>query len=131
MSIAKAHNLDSQLSKHNFCLNGREITCLSLHHLLINSPLRSGSDDDFVSFAKTGMKEEHCEEAENRKRDQSNSLWWRQLRYGRITASIVCEASNKTCTNYGLMIESCKLHNPAAIATQSSINGIKLLLTQA
>ena len=39
------------------------------------------------------MKQEHCEEAENRTRDQSNSLWWHKLRYGRTTASTVYEAS--------------------------------------
>ncbi|CAG9761284.1 unnamed protein product [Ceutorhynchus assimilis] len=49
--------------------------------------------DSFIAYAKTVMTEEACRTAEKNSREQVDSTEWFELRYGKITASVLYEAS--------------------------------------
>lgn len=95
MLKAQEKQIDSQLSRHQFDLIERECYLLSLHQLLIKFVENGGSSaSDFLQFAASGMTERLCSKAEIEIRQQSESFLWFELRYGRITASVLHEASH-------------------------------------
>ncbi|XP_011884086.1 PREDICTED: uncharacterized protein LOC105571227 [Vollenhovia emeryi] len=106
MECAKQKQLDSQISRHWFDLESRQIRCLSLHQLIINF-LETGKNGalDFFSFAKNCISEELCEQAEIMTRNQSNEHLWFELRYGRITASKIYEAARCKTSDGSLVNE--------------------------
>lgn len=92
---SKAKQLDSQLSRHAFDLLERTVYTLSIHQLMFNfyTEKDSLSADNFIKFAEEEMFENLCEQAEKKTRDQKDDTLWHELRFGRITASNVYEAS--------------------------------------
>lgn len=95
MTKAKEKQIDNQLSRHSFTLTEREMYSLSLHQLLIIFLENKGtSASDFIQFAASQMKNEFCAKIETETKQQRDSLLWHELRYGRITASTLYEASH-------------------------------------
>jgi len=92
---AKAKQLDSQLSRYIFDLLERTVYTLSIHQLMFNFCTEKDSltVDNFIMFAKEKMSENLCKEAEERTKDQKDDALWHELRFGRITASNIYEAS--------------------------------------
>lgn len=68
---------------------------ISIHQLLLNYFKTNGdhSADEFILYGKSEMTYVLCEQAEIETRKQSKAKEWFELRYGRITASIVYEAA--------------------------------------
>lgn len=69
---------------------------ISLHQIMQTFLASDTSQKDaeaFISCAKSIMTDGACKEAEKYSQSQSDSPEWHELRYGRITASIVYEAS--------------------------------------
>lgn len=78
----------------HFTLTRSDSFKLSLHQLIIefgrNNILNA---DNFISFASNNMQASTCIIAENATLAQSNSALWKELRYGRITASKLYEVA--------------------------------------
>ncbi|XP_046142526.1 uncharacterized protein LOC114882098 [Osmia bicornis bicornis] len=92
---AEEKQIDSQLSRHNFEVLERECYSLSLHHLLIAFLMNGGSAaNDFIRFAMSKMTAQLISKTEVETRQQSESSLWYELRYGRITASVMHEAAH-------------------------------------
>ena len=90
----KEKKLDSQLSRHNYVLEERKPYALSIHQLLLKYIDNGGTDvDNFIQFSQKEMCQKLCDEAQNMTKDQSENLLWHELRYGRLTASKIYEAS--------------------------------------
>lgn len=64
--------------------------------------MKKGTVEDFTAFAEKQMTEFLCTEAEKLTRIQGTDLWM-DLRYGRITASIINEAANCKTINGSLV----------------------------
>ena len=47
--------------------------------------------DEFLAFASSNMDRNLCKEAKERTRNQGKDVAWHEMRYGRITASKICE----------------------------------------
>ncbi|XP_054723113.1 uncharacterized protein LOC129233057, partial [Uloborus diversus] len=80
---------------------------LSLHILKMNfqEANAGGSADEFLLFIQSKMTSALCQEAENASRYQAKSSKWHELRYGRITASKIHEASR--CKTFdGSLVEA-------------------------
>ncbi|XP_043484808.1 uncharacterized protein LOC122512804 [Leptopilina heterotoma] len=91
---AEARQVDSQLSRYTITLTEREVHSLSIHQLLSDfCSNNEDSFDDFVNYATQKMLQNLCMLAENKTRDQKNNVLWHELRFGRITASNIYEAS--------------------------------------
>ena len=103
MEIAKKNQVDSQLSRYNIDLSDRNVYKLSIHHLIVNFVRKNGSGDDFIEYAKTEMNDTLCSETEKKTRNQSSEILWYELRYGRISASNIFEASRCTTKNGSLV----------------------------
>lgn len=102
---AEEKQIDSQLSRHNFTLAERELYSLSLYQLIIQFfQSKRFSVNDFLEFVTTQLKEELYTKAEIETREQNNNLLWHELRFGRITASILHEAAHCQ-TNDGSFIQ--------------------------
>lgn len=102
---AKAQQIDSQLSRHTFNLQERTVYTLSVHQLMFNfcTETDSLSADNFIKFAKEKMFENLCKEAEKKTKDQKDDILWHELRFGRITASNIYEASRCHTTEGNLV----------------------------
>lgn len=88
------NQVDTQLSRYSFDLAVRDVYRLSLHQLLLLYSLEDKcSADNFIIFAKKKIDADLCVKAEIETRQQSESLLWYELRYGRITASKLHEAA--------------------------------------
>ncbi|XP_043463389.1 uncharacterized protein LOC122510904 [Leptopilina heterotoma] len=89
----KGHNHDCQLSRY-FLPTNLEKTA-SMHHLMINFFSQKNDKNvlKFVDFAQNILDANLIDLVEKLTRDQSNSTLWFELRYGRITASNIHEAS--------------------------------------
>lgn len=104
MTKAKEKQIDSQLSGHNFALAEKETYSLSLHQLLIKFLKNKGIfANDFIQFATSQIKKELCSKIEMETKQQSDSLLWHELRYGRITASVIHEAAHCNTKNGSLV----------------------------
>ncbi|KAJ8978086.1 hypothetical protein NQ317_004620 [Molorchus minor] len=69
---------------------------VSIHHLFIKYMKQNSGNpsvEDFLLSAVQTMTDPLCVEAENSTKNQSESKDWFELRFGRITASIVYEAA--------------------------------------
>ncbi|KAF5300734.1 hypothetical protein FQR65_LT19317 [Abscondita terminalis] len=67
---------------------------LSLHHLIITYVANSaGSAVDFLKYASNLMNDRLCQQAEEESKLQHKCNLWYELRYGRITASKIYEAT--------------------------------------
>lgn len=81
---------------------------LSLHNLsywFIETKGRAFSSEDFLEFCEQHMAHDLCVDAEEKTRLQSSSSLWHQLRFARITASKLYEAS-RCKTIDGSLVES-------------------------
>lgn len=80
----------------------RLINCLSMRQLIFWFSMEddSGSYKNFVEFTKREMLLILCQQAEQETRDQYKSQLWLELRIGRITASIIHEASMNASIPY-------------------------------
>lgn len=94
MTKAKEKQIDSQLSRHNFALAERETYSLSLQLLIQFFETKKISASDFMEFATSQMKKELCIKIKTETKLQSESLLWHELRYGRITASVIHEVTH-------------------------------------
>ena len=97
MKIAQDKCLDSQISRYHYNLEERETYCLSLHNLIIDFCEEKENKHDsasFLQFIKTKISSKLCLHAESLTRNQSNCLFWYELRFGRITASKFYEAAH-------------------------------------
>ena len=79
-----------------------EIYMLSLHHLIQN--FIGNKVENFIKHCQMEMLDETIDDAEKETRSQSNCLLWYELRFGRITASILYQTS-KCKTNDGSLVE--------------------------
>ena len=88
---------DSQLSRHIIPLSLKAE--LSLHQIMIRFVhLNSSTDvDSFLKFASEIATQDLCLRASKDTIDQSDCKLWKELRYGRITASKVYEIAH--CKN--------------------------------
>ncbi|KAL7293484.1 hypothetical protein TKK_0012931 [Trichogramma kaykai] len=97
---AQKRNLDSQLTRHNFEMKDREVYMLSMHYIF-NQCVTEGllSVSEVIQFSKQLLQDRHdlCKKAE------LENLLWFELRYGRITASKLYEAS-KCSTGDGSLL---------------------------
>ncbi|XP_011859819.1 PREDICTED: uncharacterized protein LOC105557244, partial [Vollenhovia emeryi] len=104
LKIAEEKQLDSQITRIYISLKEREVGCLSIHQLLIEfKSTGQQSAQDFFAFASTRLTSRLCSLAECSTRDQSDSLLWHELRYGRITASKILEAAHCKTSDGTLM----------------------------
>lgn len=80
--------------------------CLSTYHskIMFNSLAGDKSADNFLSYMKTIMTAERCNEAVVATESQSKSSLWFDLRYGRVTASHLYEVA-RCKTVDGVLIE--------------------------
>ncbi|XP_011165047.1 uncharacterized protein LOC105199588 [Solenopsis invicta] len=103
IEIAKARKLDSQITRHFIHNYDNSLKSLSLHFLLLKYCSCSDRDKrnvtDFLLFAKQHMSLNLCIEAAKATKEQSSCSLWYELRYGRITASTIYEATNCKTTN--------------------------------
>lgn len=113
---AAAKQLDSQLSRHAFDLEERKVHALSIHQLIFNF-IQSDekiSVDNFLNFSMQKFSQDLCLQAEQQTRSQSNDILWHELRFGRVTASHVFEASRCRTPNGSLVnriIGAAKVYN--------------------
>ncbi|KAJ8685820.1 hypothetical protein QAD02_021613 [Eretmocerus hayati] len=84
---------DSQVSRYLFDLDVSRVNCLSIHQLVYDF-YGDTSALDFFEFARVKMSPELCVEIEERTRNQSDDPLWHEMRFGRLTASIIHEASH-------------------------------------
>lgn len=70
---------------------------------LYNRLISGGNADDFLQTTRALLTTEVLKEIERRTREQSDSSIWREMRYGRITASIV-HAVSRCQTNDGALV---------------------------
>lgn len=68
---------------------------LSLHHLSFEYLQTKGSHlaNSFITFSKANITQTGIEKVINKTKGQYKSPLWRELRYGRITGSLVYEVS--------------------------------------
>lgn len=99
---------------------------LSLHQLGINyKNLKTASNiDEFMAFMTKSMSKSACLEAELLTRQQSNCPEWFELRFGRITASLLYETA-RSKTFSGSLKEKILGANPP-IETEAINRGKKL-----
>jgi len=87
-------NFDCQLSRHFICVKShRELSMHSLMLKFYNTSTCKDSDN-FLNFAKYEMDVKSCKEVAKNTINQSESTLWKELRYGRITASRIYEISH-------------------------------------
>lgn len=103
VELAKAKQLDSQLSRHSFELEERKVYSISIHQLMYNIYTEGYSSEDFINYAKGKMSDDICKEAERKIKGQKDDILWQELRFGRITASNVYEASRCQTANGSLL----------------------------
>lgn len=97
---AKEKQVDGQLSMHNCKLIEREMYSVSLHQLLINFLENKGTTaDDFMQFVTSQMNQKLCSKIVKETTQQSENVLWHELRYGRITASVLHEAAHCDTAN--------------------------------
>lgn len=86
--------IDCQISRHLFDLREREVYSLSIHQLLLNF-LKSENKtaQEFIRYSISKMTPELCSAIELITKNQKDNLLWHELRYARITASNVHEAT--------------------------------------
>ncbi|CAG9772237.1 unnamed protein product [Ceutorhynchus assimilis] len=101
---ASATGLDGNIFLH---MGVTEKTTMSMFQLILsykeNEP--SPSPEDFIEYIRSIMTEDLCREAERSTVSQSKSTEWYELRFGRITASIIYEAS-RCKTKEGSLVEA-------------------------
>lgn len=71
-------------------------TRISLYQILLNyveANPTNHSPEDFLVYARSAITDNACEEAEYKTRSQAESHEWFEMRFGRITASVVYEAA--------------------------------------
>lgn len=111
MKKASEKNIDSQISRHLFSLRERELYSLSIHELMIEfTKTGKTTADEFIRFSISKMTQDKCTEVEINTRDQNNSFLWHELRYGRITASILYEATRCKTTDGSLVFKILGAH---------------------
>lgn len=76
-----------------FHLRERKVHSVSMHQLIFSICSEKRSGNDLVKYAKEEMLKNLCEEIENMTRNQKDNLLWHEMRFGRITASILYAAS--------------------------------------
>lgn len=95
----KKRNIQGNLIK--YLSNKKTAATLSIHDLGLaffkNESVEQNSDQ-FIDFCKSAMTESLCKTLEIQTRDQYKQPFWYELRYGRITASKVYDAS--VCKTY-------------------------------
>lgn len=102
---SKEKNVDSQITRHSFTVPERMTYSLSMHQLLINFiENNETSATDFLRFIKSQMSQEICQKIQQQTREQSDNLLWHELRYGRITASILHEVAHCKTSNGNLIL---------------------------
>lgn len=101
---ANAQQTDSQISRHLFELKNRELYSASIHQLILEFQ-KSGktSAEEFIRFSISKMTVEICKAVEVKTRDQKDNLLWHELRYARITASNLHEATRCKTTDGSLI----------------------------
>ena len=77
---------------------------LSLHHLSLNFIGNKSNSLEFIKHCQTEMVNQLIAEAEKETKSQSTCLLWHELRFGRITASILYPVS-KCKTVDGSLVE--------------------------
>ncbi|KAJ8685214.1 hypothetical protein QAD02_021007 [Eretmocerus hayati] len=66
---------------------------LSLHHLAVSYDGDRSCSKSFLDFCKEALTPENCDYIFRNTATQSNCMSWFELRYGRLTASIIHEAA--------------------------------------
>ncbi|XP_046406176.1 uncharacterized protein LOC124171082 [Ischnura elegans] len=90
--IASKESISCQLSK--MTTEGNDLMELSMHKLVFNFAKDGGREyTDFLRFAESAMSHELIDLAANETLNQSKDILWQELRYGRITASRLYDAS--------------------------------------
>lgn len=92
---ATIRQLDSQLSRYTLDVQERRYESLSIYQLMFNFCIEEDSQsvEDFITYAKEKISQDLCKEAEKKTKNQKDDTLWHELRFGRITASNVYEAS--------------------------------------
>lgn len=103
---SKTNDIDSQLSRHMFDYFDGKVNSLSIHDLLykfLQEHQGQNNCESFLRYAETKMSDNLCKMVENCTKDQKDNPLWHELRYGRITASNIYEASKCKTENGNLV----------------------------
>ena len=77
----------------------------SLHYCSVSYAADKQDSNNFIKYCSSLLTDKNCTEIMNATRDQSKSMLWHELRYARITASKLYEAS-QCKTFHGSLLES-------------------------
>lgn len=108
-----------QISRHCISLNPR-LSDISLHQLMFSFVKNGGVNvEDYLNFSKQIVSASVCKEIAVETKNQSESKLWKELRYGRITASRIYEIAHCKTEN-GVLVEqiigASKIKDTAAMA---------------
>ncbi|KAJ8685163.1 hypothetical protein QAD02_020956 [Eretmocerus hayati] len=84
---------------------------VSLHHQAISYSGNRSCPTDFLEFCKETLTPENCDYISKITAQQSSSMSWFELRYGRITASIIYEAAVCKTTDGSLVEKILSMNN--------------------
>nr|CAI5839137.1 unnamed protein product [Callosobruchus analis] len=93
VEVGKKRNINSEILRF-FTNEDTTFAKLGIHQLLLKYVGQGESSaEEFCTYCSTVMTESLCYEACQATVEQSQNTLWHQLRYGRITASRIYEAS--------------------------------------
>ncbi|KAL7289367.1 hypothetical protein TKK_0016570 [Trichogramma kaykai] len=121
----KENQVDSHLSKYTITLNTKQLYSASIHQMLLSLPVEQiSSVSDFIDFASNIISEDLRSKIQISTLQQNKSFLWYELRYGRITASIIHEAAHCQTSSGSLVkkiLGASKKYLSAAMTRGSSL----------
>lgn len=110
----------------HYFLKDKGLLALSMHYLICK--FKKGSLDlninPFLKYTESKISLTMCKEARKATVDQNSSYLWREMRYGRITASI-CSQAARCKTEDGVLIE--QIFGASAIPETAAMSRGKIL----
>ncbi|KAJ2951893.1 hypothetical protein O0L34_g4143 [Tuta absoluta] len=125
--VPKLYELNVECSLAQYVTEKQEVQKISMHYLICTFK-QSAADrnvENFIKFCRTEMTDSRCLLVKNATKDQdkSNNMWF-EMRYGRITASKMHEAS-QCKTKDGALVET--IFGALKFKDTAAIKGEKIL----
>lgn len=106
--VSKLSELNVQCSLAQYITEKPEVQKISMHYLILCAFKQSSTDrsiKNFIKFCQNEMTDSRCVLVKNATKDQAESNMWFEMRYGRITALKMHEAS-QCKTKDGSLVET-------------------------